>query len=227
MKIHRLHRWDLSPEEAVALQRELAARVVTDTPLNECQLVAGADVSYDRYSSTFYAGVVVLRTDDFRVVERRAAVAESTFPYVPGLLSFREAPVLLRALELVESEPDAVLCDGQGIAHPRRLGLASHVGLWLDRPCLGCAKSKLTGRYTEPGPHAGDRSPLTDRGVRIGSVVRTKDGVQPVFVSPGHRIGLDSSVRWVLATCRRHRLPEPTRLAHLYVNEVRTGSAAL
>ncbi len=181
-------------------------------------------MSYNRFSSTFYAGVVVIRMEDFAVVERRAAVAESTFPYVPGLLSFREAPVLLQALEAVESEPDLVLCDGQGIAHPRRLGLASHVGLWLDRPCAGCAKSKLTGQYKEPAAAPGSRSPLTDHGAIIGSVVRTKARVQPVFVSPGHRIDLDSSVRWVLAACRRHRLPEPTRLAHLYVNEVRTAS---
>jgi deoxyribonuclease V len=225
MEIHRLHRWDLSPSEAVALQRELAGRVVTDTPLTECRLIAGADVSYDRGSAEFFAGVVVLRTDDWSVVERRAARAETTFPYVPGLLSFREAPVLLEALRRVESRPDAVVCDGQGIAHPRRLGLASHVGLWLELPCIGCAKSRLTGRYVEPGPGPGSRSPLTDRGAVVGSVVRTRARVQPVFVSPGHRIDLDSSVRWILACCRRHRLPEPTRLAHLYVNEVRTTQA--
>jgi deoxyribonuclease V len=224
MKVHPLHSWDLTPTEAIALQRDLAAQVVTGPPLTECRLIAGADVSYDRFSSTFYAAVVVLRTDNFAVVERRAAVAQSLFPYIPGLLSFREAPVLLKALARVESEPDLVLCDGQGIAHPRRLGLASHVGLWLDRPCAGCAKSKLTGRYAEPAAEAGSRSPLTDRAGVIGSVVRTKARVQPVFVSPGHRIDLESSVRWVLATCRRHRLPEPTRLAHLYVNEVRTDT---
>jgi deoxyribonuclease V len=224
MKIHPLHSWDLTPPEAIALQRELAGRVVTAPPLTECRLVAGADVSYNRFSSTFYAGVVVVRLDDFAVVERRAAVMEVTFPYIPGLLSFREAPVLLKALAHVESEPDLVLCDGQGIAHPRRLGLASHVGLWLDRPCGGCAKSKLTGRYTEPAGAPGSCSPLTDRGAVIGSAVRTKARTQPVFVSPGHRIDLDSSVRWVLAVCRRHRLPEPTRLAHLYVNEVRTAA---
>jgi deoxyribonuclease V len=227
MKIHPLHRWDLAPEQAVALQRELAGRVVLGPPLAECRLVAGADVSYDRFSSTFYAGVVVLRTDDLTVVERRGAVAESTFPYVPGLLSFREAPVLLKAFARVESEPDLVLCDGQGIAHPRRLGLASHVGLWLDRPCAGCAKSRLTGRFTEPGPEAGAQNPLTYRGAVLGSVLRTRKGVQPVFVSPGHRIDLDSSVRWVHALCRRHRLPEPTRLAHRYVNDVRTGAAPM
>jgi deoxyribonuclease V len=223
VQIHPLHSWDLSIDAAVALQRELAGRVITDTPLEQCRLIAGADVSYDRFSSTFYAGVVVLRTEDWGVVERQAAQAESTFPYVPGLLSFREAPVLLKAFERVQSVPDLVVCDGQGIAHPRRLGLASHVGLWLDVPCAGCAKSRLTGRFTEPGPEAGSHSPLVDHGEVVGSVVRTKARVQPVFVSPGHRTDLESAVRWVLAGCRRYRLPEPTRLAHLFVNEVRTG----
>jgi deoxyribonuclease V len=227
MEIHRLHSWELTGPEAASLQRELAARVITDTPLKECHLIAGADVSYDYGSSTFYAGIVVLRTDDFQVVERRGAVAESHFPYVPGLLSFREAPVLLKAFARLESKPDAVMCDGQGIAHPRRLGIASHVGLWLDCPTIGCAKSKLTGRFSEPALEAGSRSPLRDRDAIIGSVVRTKKGVQPVFVSPGHRIDLESAVHWVLATCRRHRLPEPTRLAHNYVNEVRRGEAKM
>jgi deoxyribonuclease V len=224
VKIHRLHAWDLSPREAVALQRELAGRIVTGPPLTECRIIAGADVSFDLHSSTFYAGVVVLQLKDFAVMERRSAEAESTFPYISGLLSFREAPVLVKAFERVETRPDLVMCDGQGIAHPRRLGLASHIGLWLDVPCAGCAKSRLTGHYQEPGPEAGSQSSLLDKGEVIGSVVRTRSGVQPVFVSPGHRIDLASAVRWVLACCRRYRLPEPTRLAHHYVNEVRTSS---
>ncbi len=201
---------------------------MTDVPLRSWGLVAGADVSHNRFSSTLYAGVVVLSAENFSVVERRAAAAEVDFPYTPGLLSFREAPVLLQALAKLENVPDVVMCDGQGIAHPRRLGLASHVGLWLDRPCVGCAKSRLTGRYEEPGPEPGARSPLLDRGgAVIGSVVRTKARTQPVFVSPGHRIDLESSVRLVLSCCRGYRLPEPTRLAHLYVNDVRRGAAGM
>jgi deoxyribonuclease V len=226
MDIHPQHRWDVTPAEALALQRALAAHIVTDTPLRSWELVAGCDVSHDRFSTTLYAGVVVLRADDFSVVERRSAVAQVDFPYRPGLLSFREAPVLLEALAKVEHAPDVVMCDGQGIAHPRRLGLASHVGLFLDRPCVGCAKSKLTGKYDEPGPEPGSRSPLLYRGRVIGSAVRTKARALPVFVSPGYRIDLDSAVRLVLACCRGYRLPEPTRLAHLYVNEVRRGAAA-
>jgi deoxyribonuclease V len=227
MDIHPLHRWDVTPAEAVALQRTLAARVVTGPPLKSWELVAGCDVSHDRFSTTLYAGVVVLRAGDFSVVERRAAVAQVEFPYTPGLLSFREAPVLLQALAKLEHTPDVVMCDGQGIAHPRRLGLASHVGLCLDRPCVGCAKSKLTGKFDEPGPGPGSRSPLLDRGQVIGGVVRTKARTLPLFVSPGHRIDLESAVRLVFACCRGYRLPEPTRLAHLYVNEVRRGAAAM
>jgi deoxyribonuclease V len=221
MRIHTLHTWDLTPAEAVALQRELASRVDTRTPLTCWDLVAGADVSYNRHSNRFYAGVVVLRTADGSIVEKQEAVRDSPFPYVPGLLSFREAPVLLDAFARVQAEPDVVVLDGQGIAHPRRLGLACHLGLWLDRPCLGCAKSRLLGSYKEPGPRAGAVAPLVDGGEVVGYVVRTKDRVQPVFVSAGHRIDLASAVRVVLGTCRGYRLPEPTRQAHLHVNDVR------
>jgi deoxyribonuclease V len=227
MEIHRLHPWDLAPAEAVALQRQLADRVVTDIPLPSCALIAGADVSYDKNSTKFFAGVVVLRTDDLSIVERCGAALDSPFPYIPGLLSFREAPALLEAFARVQSAPQAVMFDGQGIAHPRRLGIASHVGLWLDLPCIGCAKSRLTGHYQEPDREAGSCSPLRDGNEVIGQVVRSKTGVQPLFVSVGHRIDLGSAVRWVLATCRGYRLPEPTRQAHLFVNELRRGEALL
>jgi deoxyribonuclease V len=221
MHIHALHPWDLEPAAAVALQRQLADRIDTRTPVTRCELLAGADVSYNRFSSRFFAGVVVLRLPDYTIVERKGAVRESPFPYIPGLLSFREAPVLLDAFARLESEPDAIMCDGQGLAHPRRLGIACHLGLWLDRPCFGCAKSLLTGHYKEPGPRAGSLSPLVDRKEVVGEVVRTKDNVQPVFVSAGHKIDLPSAVRLTLASCRGYRIPEPTRQAHLYVNQLR------
>src|SRR5437763_10858800 len=137
MKIRSLHDWDLSTSDAVALQRELARQIDTSTPLEKCELVAGADVSFGRFSNIFYAGVVVVRVADGEVVEKQGAVLESNFPYIPGLLSFREAPVLLQALAKVKSEPDAVMFDGQGVSHPRRIGIASHVGLFLDRPTVG------------------------------------------------------------------------------------------
>src|SRR6266850_2075551 len=168
MKIHELHSWDLSPSEAVALQREMAGRIDASTPLKKLDLVAGADVSYGRFSNIFYAGVVVVRIADGEVIEKQGAVLESNFPYIPGLLSFREAPALLRAFAKVKSEPDAVMVDAHGFSHPRRFGLTSHVGLLLDRPTLGCAKSRLTGVYTEPGRKAGSTSLLCDGEEVIG-----------------------------------------------------------
>jgi deoxyribonuclease V len=227
MHIHPLHRWDLSPKEAVALQRELAGRIVADAPTPACTLIAGADVSYNKFSPTVFAGVVVLRLPELTVVEQRGASVECHFPYIPGLLSFREAPALLAAFAKVESVPDAVMLDGQGIAHPRRLGLACHIGLWLDRPCLGCAKSLYVGKYEEPSREAGSWSPLTDRGAVVGRVVRTKTGVNPVFVSVGHQMNLDAATELTLASRGGYRIPEPTRRAHLYVNELRRGEAAI
>lgn len=221
MKIHRLHSWDLSEAEAVALQRRLAGRVDASTPLDRCDLVAGADISYNLYSPTLYAAVVVLRTSDWTVIETQGVIGEATFPYRTGLLTFREAPTLLEAFQRVESEPDAVMIDGAGIAHPRRIGLAAHMGLWLERPAIGCAKSRLTGKFEELGREKGSAAPLVDKGEVIGSVVRTKTGVNPLFISVGHRIDLPSAVRWVLEASRGYRVPEPTRQAHLLVNELR------
>src|SRR5438552_7048639 len=145
MEIQTLHSWDLTPTEAVALQRQLADRVDARLPLTHCVLIAGADVSYDRFSNRFYAGVVVLRMDDLTVVEKRGVVCEVTFPYIPGLLSFRETPVVLKAFAQIESRPDAVILDGHGYSHPRRFGFACHLGLWLDLPSVGCAKTRLIG----------------------------------------------------------------------------------
>lgn len=221
MKLPRLHDWDLSPKQAVALQRELASRVDKRPPSGPFALVAGADVSYSRHSNVFYGGVVVWRASDGQVIERREAVRKSAFPYIPGLLSFRESPILLEAFARLESEPDAVMLDGQGYAHPRRFGLACHVGLWLDRPTFGCAKTVLVGKAETPGPAVGDWTPLLDRGEEVGRALRTKPRVAPVFVSIGHGIDLDTAVRIVLACCRGYRLPEPTRQAHLFVNELR------
>ncbi len=223
MKIHPLHSWDVTVPEATRLQRELAARVDVRTALKRCDLIAGADISYNRFSPTMYAAVVVLRMSDLSIVEVRGAVAETTFPYQPGYLSFREAPALIQAFARVESEPDAIMLDGQGIAHPRRLGLASHVGLWLQKPSLGCAKSRLIGRFGELPRSAGSAVPLMQGDEQIGMVVRTKNGVQPVYVSPGHLIDIASSVDLVLRSCRGYRIPEPTRQAHLHVNALRRG----
>ncbi len=221
MDIPNLHRWDLDPSEAIALQKELAGQIDTTPTVGACELIAGADVSYNRFAPTFYAVVVVLRTSDWTIVEEQNAVGESPFPYIPGLLSFREAPILLEAFAKLQHRPDAVMMDGQGIAHPRRFGIASHVGLWLQIPTIGCGKSRLCGKYDEPGPNAGDRSPLVDHGEAIGTVLRTKPRTNPLFISPGHQIDMASAVRLVLEACRGYRQPEPTRQAHLHVNELR------
>jgi deoxyribonuclease V len=221
MHIRSLHAWDLTPKEAIALQRELAGQVDARTPLTRCDLVAAADVSHSRFSNRCYAGVVVVRISDGEVIEKQEAIRDVKFPYIPGLLSFRETPMVLEAFAKIQAEPDVVMLDAHGFAHPRRFGLACHVGLWLDRPCLGCAKSVLVGTYREPASKAGSQTALKDGREVIGRVVRTRTGIKPVYVTVGHRIDLPSAVRVVLATCRGHRLPEPARQAHLHVNALR------
>lgn len=221
------HRWDLTPKEAIALQKELAGRVDAATPLGPCEFVAGVDASYSRFSPIIYAAIVVLRTSDWAVVEAQHVVARATFPYIPGLLTFREAPPLLSAFAQLKQRPDLIMVDGQGRAHPRRLGIASHLGLLLGVPTLGCAKSRLIGEHREPGPKAGASTALTHEGEMIGRVLRTKHNTRPLYISVGHRIDLSSAVKAVLRACRGYRLPEPTRQAHLHVNEVRRKAAAV
>lgn len=220
MKVSRLHRWDVPYREAVAIQDRLASRVACGPPLEEVETVAAADVSAGKRDETIAAAVVVMRLADFEVLEVRRAAMRAAWPYVPGCLSFREAPVVLEALRKLRTVPDVLICDGQGRAHPRRMGLASHVGLALPMPTIGCAKSRLVGTVKrEPAERRGGRAPLLDDGERIGTVLRTRTGVKPVFVSVGHRIDLASCERWVLAAAPRYRLPEPSRAAHRRVTE--------
>jgi deoxyribonuclease V len=222
MKFKTRHRWDLDSAEARLLQQELAGEVDVHTPLGPWQTVAAADVSYDRGDDELYAAIVVVKAETFELVERVGVAGPSRFPYVPGLLSFREAPALLDALAKLKTRPDVVLCDGQGVAHPRRLGIACHLGLWLGIPTVGCAKSRLCGRFKEPGPMRGDRSPLIDRGEVVGAVVRTRRRINPLFVSPGHLCDLEGAVELVMATSTpQYRLPTPARMAHAYVNDIR------
>ena len=224
MEIPSLHSWDLTPTEAVALQRKLAGKIDTRRPLTDCELVAGADVSYNRFSPVFYAAVVVVRASDGAIVETQSAVRESPFPYVPGLLSFREGPVLLEVFAKLKIRPDAVMFDAAGFAHPRRFGLACHLGLWLDLPSIGCAKSILVGKAKSPGKKPGSLAPLKDGKEVIGTALRTKHDIKPVYVSVGHKIDLASAVRVTLACCRGYRVPEPTRQAHLHVNVLRRNA---
>ncbi|MCI0341110.1 MAG: deoxyribonuclease V [Planctomycetales bacterium] len=221
MRVARLHRWDLSPRAAVALQRRLAARVVARHPRGPFRLVAGGDLAYDERSGRHVACVVLWDLATGAVVEEATAVGRTAFPYVPGLLSFREAPTLLDAFRRLRRRPDAVLCDGQGLAHPRRFGLACHVGLHLGVPTAGCAKSLLVGEHGELGSRRGSSAPLVHRGEVVGLALRTRDRVRPVYVSVGHRISLEAARDLVLACGRGFRIPEPTRLADLRVASLR------
>ncbi|MGB2613531.1 MAG: endonuclease V [Phycisphaerae bacterium] len=219
MKVARLHPWDLSTAEAAAVQTRLAAEVRQGPALGRVDVVAGADVSGGRRGETIAAAVVVMRMGTFEVLEVSRTAMRATWPYVPGFLSFREAPVVLEAFRCLKVRPDLVICDGQGRAHPRRLGLASHVGLALAVPTVGCAKSRLIGEVRrEPPRRRGGRAPLVDGRERIGTILRTRTGVKPVFVSVGHAIDLASAERWVLAASPRFRLAEPIREAHRLVS---------
>lgn len=221
-----MHSWDVSPTEAVALQKELAQRVSrrNSLPLDTIKTIAGVDASYKDQG---FAVIVVMTFPALEVIEQATASHESVFPYVPGLLSFREAPIVLDAFARLRVKPDLLMCDGQGIAHPRRLGLASHLGVYLDIPSIGCAKSRLTGSYEEPGPHMGDRSPLMARDETIGMVVRTKPRTRPLFVSIGHKVDLSTAVDVVLACLRGYRLPEPTRQADKLTRTLDRGAASM
>ena len=223
MRIEKLHGFDLSPAEARRLQEDLASRVVVGPPLDlgGVRYVAGADVSTQ--DGVAYATVAVLDFPGLSVVEVQGFEAPLEFPYVPGLLSFREMPSVLGALEKVETAVDVVVLDAQGLAHPRRMGLASHIGLFLDVPTVGCAKSVLVGTFEEPGPEKGSATEMVHRGEVVGKVLRTREKVSPVYVSVGNGIDLDSSVELVLASSTRYRLPEPTRQAHNAANRLRRG----
>lgn len=223
-----LHSWEVSFQEAVAIQNRLAQKVCLRTSAKLKKrlhdpnlLVAGADISYDRGSPLHYAVIVVSRLKDLSVVERAAHRMEVSFPYIPGLLSFREVPPLIETFKCLKHKPDILLCDGQGLAHPRRFGLACHLGVWLNLPTIGCAKSRLVGSYRKPGEKKGHMAKLMDRGEVVGRVVRTRRGVKPVFVSIGHQINLDDAVRLVLECAPRYRIPEPIREAHMTVNYIR------
>jgi deoxyribonuclease V len=206
------NRWDVSVEEAKAIQDRLRPRVSTETalPIDQIRTIAGVDAIYGDDAK---AAVVLLAFPSLEVIDRAVAVRRNTFPYVPGLLAFREIPAVLLALDRLNQQPDVLMTDGHGYAHPRRFGLASHLGVYLDRPCVGCAKTRLIGSFNEPGPAVGDRSSLVQKGETIGMVVRTKRNVAPIFVSIGHKFDLATAVELVLRCGRGYRLPEPTRLA--------------
>lgn len=218
------HDWTLSPTEAVAVQRRLAPRVRVAPLRRAPELIAGVDAAFDRDDCV--AGVVLWRSSTGETLETHVVRRPVTFPYVPGLLSFREAPALLDALARLDRRPDLLMCDGQGLAHPRRFGIACHLGVLTRLPAVGVAKSRLCGEHREPAARRGSRRRLTDRGEVIGAVLRTRDGVRPVFVSVGHRTDLDGAIAATLHAATGYRLPEPTRLADRLVAAAKRGPAA-
>ncbi len=220
MQVRDLHPWRVSFHEAVEIQNSLRPRLRLAPFEGSPRFVAGTDVAYSARTQRMYAAVVVLAAPSLAVAEVARAVRLARFPYIPGLFAFRELPPLVSAFRRLRHTPDLILFDGHGLAHPRRLGLACHGGLLLDCPAIGCAKSKLVGTHAEPGRAHGAWTPLTDEGETIGAAVRTRDDVEPVYVSVGHRVDLPSSIRLVLEMTGKYRLPEPTRLAHRETTEM-------
>lgn len=214
VRLDLLHAWDVSPSEAISIQRQLCCHVCLerDITATDVQRVAGIDVGIK--GDVARAAVVVLSYPALELLDVALAEAPVSFPYVPGLLTFREGPVVLAALARLEVDPDLMVFDGQGVAHPRRLGIAAHIGVLVNRPSIGCAKSRLWGKHQEPGPEKGDYALLRDGREVIGAVLRTRSRVKPVYVSVGHRIDLKRAIDYVLGCCSRYRLPETTRLAH-------------
>ncbi len=207
-----LHSWDVSPQEAIELQRRCAALVIKQRTFGEVRRVAGVDVAFP--GSVTRAAIAVMSFPQLELIDVARVDRPTTFPYIPGLLSFREAPAVIAAYEALRLKPDLLIVDGQGLAHPRRFGLACHVGVWLDVPAIGSAKSLLVGRHGPLGAERGATAPLIDRREIVGMAVRTRAGVKPMYVSIGHRVDLAAAVEFVLACCTRYRLPEPQRAAH-------------
>jgi deoxyribonuclease V len=214
LPVRHPHPWNVSPEEAVAIQQRLREQVIREGPMpGPGTVIVGVDVGFR--GELARAAAVAVRFPDLTPLAQAVAEVPVTFPYIPGLLAFREAPAILAALERLPLSPQVLMVDGHGISHPRRMGIATHLGVYLDLPSIGCAKSKLWGRYKMPPDEPGAWSPLWDGEEMIGAVLRTQAGASPVFVSIGHRISLENAIATVMACVRGHRLPEPTRLAHL------------
>lgn len=214
MGMRSTHRWNVSLSEARQIQKQLSSEVIIEDCLNTVRYIAGVDVGFKNEQTTTYAAVTILTFPQLQICEYRHAATPTIFPYIPGLLSFRELPAILQALQKVKQQPDLILCDGQGIAHPRRLGIASHLGVITGFATIGVAKKRLVGEYTLPGQEKGNWEHLFYHHEIIGAVLRTRTKVKPLFISPGHKISTTTSVDFVLRCCTKYRLPEPTRLAH-------------
>jgi len=221
VKLYIKPRWNLSPREAMREQERLRERVVLEDQFGEIRFVAGADLAFDPETETAFAGVIVYRFPALEEVERRSARLKLQFPYVPGLLSFREGPALAAVFARLRHEPDLILIDGHGRAHPRLFGIACHMGVLFDKPTIGCGKSLLVGEHEMPANPAGSIAPLWFKGEKVGEVLRTRDGVRPIYVTVGHRVSLATAVEHVKGCCDGYRIPKPTRQADHYVGELR------
>ena len=221
MSIPLLHPWNVSPSEALEIQEELRKKLILTPPKMPWEKIGAGDVSYSRTDDRIYAAFLLFSYPDLTLLESAQAQGRASFPYIPGLLTFREAPILMETFSKLKRKPDLILIDGQGIAHPRSMGIAAHLGLLLDLPSIGCAKSRLYGAEAEPSREQGSRVPLIEEGRTVGMVVRTRTGVKPVYVSPGHKMDLETSVKIVLSLCRGYRIPEPLRQGHILVNRLR------
>lgn len=215
VKTNELHAWQIEVAQAMDMQRRLSKQVSWTGEVIEPSFIAGVDISVGKANEMAQAAIVVLSYPELKLEAIEMVQGRLELPYIPGLLSFRESPLILAACRKLSLIPDLIIVDGQGVAHPRRLGLASHLGLFLDIPTIGCAKSRLCGMHKIPGEDPGNYTDLMDNGEVIGAVLRTKNGVKPLYISTGHKISLENAVYWVLQCCRGYRLPEPTRLAHL------------
>ncbi|KZE65736.1 endonuclease V [Paenibacillus polymyxa] len=214
------HNWDLAETEAIKLQQELSKKVTKEDQFPEIHYVAGVDVAYSEQSDLLVAAIVILEAHSLNIVESVVVEDSVQFPYISGLFSFRELPSIVKAFRKIKTFPQLVVCDGQGIAHPRRFGLASHLGVIFDIPTIGCGKTKLLGDFQEPSKERGACSLLMNREEIIGSVLRTQENIKPLFVSVGHRISLETACNWILKLSPRYRLPETTRQADQLVKKV-------
>jgi deoxyribonuclease V len=209
-----LHSWKVNTEEAIQIQENLRNRLILKNTFTEVRTIGGGDVAYSGDRNLLFAAIAVLSFPKMETLDIATAHGEIPFPYIPGLLSFREGPILINAFRKLKMKPDVMIYEGQGIAHPRGIGLASHMGLWLELPSIGCAKTPLLDDFTYPGPSKGSFELIRKEGKEVGAALRTKEKVKPLFVSPGHRIDLPTSIQIILQTCQKFRMPEPLRKAH-------------
>jgi deoxyribonuclease V len=207
-------------EEAIQIQEDLKKRIILKKTFSKVETIGGGDVAYSKKNGNLFAAIVVLSFPNMEILDTATAEGKIPFPYIPGLLSFREGPIFIKTFKKLKLKPDVMIFDGQGIAHPRRLGLASHMGLWLDLPSIGCAKTPLLGEFISPGPSKGNFEWIRREGKKVGVVLRTKEKIKPLFVSPGHRVDLLASIQLILESCQGFRFPEPLRKAHQTSREI-------